>query len=123
MSFRRKLLAVSALTVFVSVAAVAWIITNLTRRAFEREDSQRTIGLIAEFQRGYTQRADDLARRLESIATSDAVIRLPKASASTISNSSMPTDTFSPRPSRRRCLDTPISPFATCAPLMAKCHS
>ena len=36
MSFRRKLLTVFALTVFLSVGAVTWIVSTVTRRAFER---------------------------------------------------------------------------------------
>ena len=41
MSFRRKLLAVFALTVFLSVAAVTLIVSSVTRRAFERADEDR----------------------------------------------------------------------------------
>jgi signal transduction histidine kinase len=76
MNFRRKLLGVFALTVFVSVAAVAWIIANVTRRSFERQDEQRTAALIAQFQQGYTQRAADIARRVEAIAASEAATRV-----------------------------------------------
>ena len=49
MSFRRKLLAVFALTVFLSVAAVTWIVSAITRRAFERLDEERTTALVAQF--------------------------------------------------------------------------
>jgi signal transduction histidine kinase len=76
MNFRRKLLTVFALTVFVSVGAVAWIIANVTRRAFERQDEQRTAALIAQFQHGYNQRAADIARRIDAIATSEAATRV-----------------------------------------------
>ena len=41
MIFRRKLLAVFALTVLVSVVAVAWSISSLTRRAFEKANEER----------------------------------------------------------------------------------
>ena len=76
MNFRRKLLAVFALTVFVCVAGVAWIIAGVTRRAFERQDEQRTAALIAQFQRGYGQRAADLAHRVEAIASGEAATRV-----------------------------------------------
>ena len=40
MMFRRKLLAVFALTVFLSVATVALIVSEGTRRAFARTDDE-----------------------------------------------------------------------------------
>jgi uncharacterized membrane protein YcjF (UPF0283 family) len=40
MKFRRKLLAVLALAVLVSVAAVAWITSELTRHTFEQADQR-----------------------------------------------------------------------------------
>lgn len=76
MNFRRKLLTVFALTVFISVAAVAWIIAGITRRAFEHQDEQRTAALIAQFQHGYDQRAADIANRLEAIASSEPATRM-----------------------------------------------
>lgn len=76
MNFRRKLLTVFALTVFISVAAVAWIIAGITRRAFEHQDEQRTAALIAQFQHGYDQRAADIAHRLEAIASSEPATRM-----------------------------------------------
>jgi signal transduction histidine kinase len=75
-NFRRKLLTVFALTVFISVAAVAWIIAGITRRAFEHQDEQRTAALIAQFQHGYDQRAADIANRLEAIASSEPATRM-----------------------------------------------
>ena len=76
MNFRSKLLAVFALTVFVSVAAVAWIIAGVTRRAFERQDELRTAALIAQFQHGYDQRSADIARRVELIASGEGATRV-----------------------------------------------
>ncbi len=76
MSFRRKLLLIFALTVFVSVTAVAWIIAGITRRAFEVQDGQRSASLIAQFQAGYDQHAADIARRLEAVASSDELTRM-----------------------------------------------
>jgi sensor domain CHASE-containing protein len=45
MMFRRKLLAVFALTVFLSVAGVAWLVSEVTRRAFVHSDDERTAAL------------------------------------------------------------------------------
>src|ERR1022692_1198124 len=51
MMFRRKLLAVFALTVFLSVAAVALLVSAVTRRAFERSEEERTAELVTQFRR------------------------------------------------------------------------
>ena len=76
MTFRRKLLAVFALTVFLSVGAVAWLVLALTRNAFERGEDQRTAALVKQFQREFTRRGEDVARRVEAIAASDPVSRM-----------------------------------------------
>ena len=44
MIFRRKLLAVFALTVFLLVVAVAWLVSEVTRRAFVRSDDEQDGG-------------------------------------------------------------------------------
>jgi len=79
MTFRRKLLLVFALTVFVSVAGVALLVQWVTRNAFEKTENQRTAALVAQFQREFNRRGDDVARRVEAIAASDAVTRMATA--------------------------------------------
>jgi two-component system nitrogen regulation sensor histidine kinase NtrY len=76
MIFRRKLLAVFALTVFLSVAAVAGLVLAVTRRAFERSEDERTAALVAQFQREFNRQGEDIARRVETIASSDAISRM-----------------------------------------------
>ncbi len=79
MTFRRKLLLVFTLTVFVSVAGVAWLVQEMTRNAFEKTDSQRTAALLAQFQQEFNRRGEDVARRVENIANSDAMSRMATA--------------------------------------------
>jgi two-component system, NtrC family, nitrogen regulation sensor histidine kinase NtrY len=79
MIFRRKLLAVFALTICVSVAAVAGMVLALTRRAFEKTEEQRTAALLAQFQREFSRQGDDAARRVQAIAASEAVTRMAAA--------------------------------------------
>jgi two-component system nitrogen regulation sensor histidine kinase NtrY len=79
MSFRRKLLAVFALTVVLSVAAVAWLVSVMTRRAFERTEDERTAALVARFQREFSRQGEEAARRVETIAASEAVTRIAMA--------------------------------------------
>ncbi len=79
MTFRRKLLAVFTLTVFLSVGAVAWLVQAVTRNAFEKTENERTAALVMEFQREFDRRGEDVARRVEAVAVSDAVSRMASA--------------------------------------------
>jgi two-component system, NtrC family, nitrogen regulation sensor histidine kinase NtrY len=76
MIFRRKLLTVFALTVFLSVAAVAFLVQAVTRRAFEKNEDERTAALVTQFRREFTRQGEDIARRVEAIASSEAVGRM-----------------------------------------------
>lgn len=76
MTFRRKLLAVFALTVFLSVGAVAWLVLALTRSAFENTENRRTAALVTQFQGEFSRRGEEVARQAEAIAASDAVSRM-----------------------------------------------
>jgi two-component system nitrogen regulation sensor histidine kinase NtrY len=76
MIFRRKLLAVFALMVFVSVAAVAGLVLVVTRNAFEKTENQRTTELVAQFQREFDRQREEVAGRVETIAASEAVSRM-----------------------------------------------
>jgi two-component system nitrogen regulation sensor histidine kinase NtrY len=79
MIFRRKLLAVFALTVFLSVAAVAWLVSEVTRRAFVRSDDERTAALVTQFRREFSRQGEDVARRVEAIAKSETASRMAVA--------------------------------------------
>ncbi len=79
MMFRRKLLAVFALTVFLSVAGVAWLVSEVTRRAFVHSDDERTTALLTQFRREFNRQGDDIERRVAAIAESDAANRMALA--------------------------------------------
>lgn len=89
MSFRRKLLAVFALTVFLSVAGVAALVLSLTRAAFEKTEGDRTAALVMQFQREFTRRGEDITRRVEAIATSDPISRMAIALNGTSADSAV----------------------------------
>jgi len=74
--FRRKLLAVFALTVFLSVAAVTLLVSAVTRRAFERSEDERTSALVTQFRREFNRQGEDVARRVEGIAGTEEVGRM-----------------------------------------------
>ncbi len=79
MTFRRKLLTVFAATVFLSVAAVALLVQFVTRGAFEKTENERTAALVSQFQREFGRRGDEVARRVQGIAASDAATRMATA--------------------------------------------
>jgi signal transduction histidine kinase len=79
MSFRRKLLAVFALTVIFSVAGVALLVQWVTRNAFEKAENLRAAALVTQFQREFGRRGDDVAKRVDAIAASDPVTRMANA--------------------------------------------
>src|SRR5215469_16510505 len=81
MSFRRRLLMLFALAVFVSVAAVALIVSAMARRAFDRANDERTAALVAQFRREFNRRGDDVARRIQAIATAPETSRMSLAAA------------------------------------------
>ncbi len=76
MTFRRKLVAVFAMTVILSVAAVAWLVLAVTRNAFEKTENARTAALVTQFQHEFTRRGDDIVRRVQAVAISDPVTRM-----------------------------------------------
>jgi two-component system nitrogen regulation sensor histidine kinase NtrY len=79
MKFRRKLLVVFALTVFLSVGAAAWLVSTVTRRAFDRSEDERTSTLVAQFRREFGRQGDAVTRRVEGIAASEAASRMTLA--------------------------------------------
>lgn len=79
MSFRRKLLLVFSLTVALSVAGVAWLVQEVTRNTFEKTENQRTAQLVTQFQREFNVQGEEVVRRVQAIAASDAVSRISTA--------------------------------------------
>jgi len=75
-SFRRKLLLMFTLTVFLAVAAVAWTVSVITRRAFEQSEQERTQALVAQFHREFNRRGQEVAARVEAIAGSESASRM-----------------------------------------------
>jgi two-component system nitrogen regulation sensor histidine kinase NtrY len=88
MSFRTKLLAFFTVTIVAAVTLVAWGVSVYTRRAFEQLDRQRTDALVAQFRREYQQRGEEIVRRVQSVADTEATLRMaidlnrPQADAS-----------------------------------------
>ena len=75
MTFRRKLVAVFALTVFLSVAAVTWLVSAVTRRAFQHNEDERAATLVAQFRREFDRQGEIVTERVAAIAASESVDR------------------------------------------------
>jgi signal transduction histidine kinase len=79
MSFRRKLLITSALTVFFSVAAVGYLVSFLAGKAFRQTEEDRTTALVAQFQHEFARQGDEVVHRVQAIAASDQISRIATA--------------------------------------------
>ena len=79
MSFRRKLLAVFTLTVILSVGAVTWIVSAVTRRTFEEWNEERSAALVSQFQREFHRRGVEVAKKVHNIAASETATRMALA--------------------------------------------
>jgi hypothetical protein len=62
--------------VIAAVALDSLIVAETTRSAFERLDSQRSSALVAQLRREYERRQEEVMRRTERIAASDALQRM-----------------------------------------------
>jgi two-component system, NtrC family, nitrogen regulation sensor histidine kinase NtrY len=76
MSFRRKLLIFSALTVFLSVAAVGYLVSFVTAKAFKQTEEDRTATLVAQFQHEFNRQSEEVVLRVQAIAASDVLARV-----------------------------------------------
>ncbi len=76
MSFRTKVFLSITVTVLIAVWVVAAVVSALVTNSFERRESQRTAALVAEFQREFDRRGQEVARRIDAIANSDTVQRM-----------------------------------------------
>src|SRR6202795_790443 len=62
------------LTVVASVAVVAYGVTHYTRAAFEEMDAQRTEALVAQFQKEFAQRGEEVVHQVENIANAEITL-------------------------------------------------
>jgi two-component system, NtrC family, nitrogen regulation sensor histidine kinase NtrY len=61
------------------VGAVTWIVSAMTRRAFERASNDQTAALVTQFRREFSRRGDEVVHRVETIAASDTATRMALA--------------------------------------------
>jgi two-component system, NtrC family, nitrogen regulation sensor histidine kinase NtrY len=61
--------------VVVAVTLVTWTVSTGARRSFETLDRQRTDALVLQFRKEFAAQRDDVARRLDRLASTDLVLR------------------------------------------------
>jgi two-component system, NtrC family, nitrogen regulation sensor histidine kinase NtrY len=76
MSFRTKLFLIFLFTVLASVSLVAYGVTHYTQAAFEEMDAQRTDALVAQFQKEFAQRGEEVVHQVENIANAEITLRM-----------------------------------------------
>jgi signal transduction histidine kinase len=76
MSFRKKLLLLFAATVLVCVAVISVSVYSTIRRSFEQADQDRANAVAAQFRSEFQRRGSEVARKIESVAASEAVQRI-----------------------------------------------
>ena len=76
MTFRAKLFWLFTFFVVLAVGLVATGVTITTRRAFDQMDNRHTEALVAQFQREYQRRGQEVALQVRGIADGEATIRM-----------------------------------------------
>jgi two-component system nitrogen regulation sensor histidine kinase NtrY len=75
-TFRTKLFLIFTLALLVSVGLVAGAVTEVTRRAFNEMNRQHSDALVAQFQREFAQRSEDVVHRVQGIADAEGTVRM-----------------------------------------------
>jgi two-component system, NtrC family, nitrogen regulation sensor histidine kinase NtrY len=73
MSFRKKLLLLFAVTVFLCVAVISASFWGTMRRSFEDANQERANAVAAQFRSEFQRRGDEVVRKVESAAAADTV--------------------------------------------------
>ncbi len=79
MTFRTRLLLIFTVAIAASVGMVEWLISGLTRESFERTETQRVDALVAQFQKEFTRRKEEIVRSINGIANSEALANVVSA--------------------------------------------
>jgi two-component system, NtrC family, nitrogen regulation sensor histidine kinase NtrY len=76
MSFRKKLLLIFALTVFLCVVVISASVWSTMRRSFDRANDDRANAVAAQFRSEFQHRGDEVVRKVEAAAASESVQRI-----------------------------------------------
>src|ERR1700758_3614406 len=76
MSFRQKLLLLFGATVFLCVSVVSLSVWSTLRRSCEQANQERANTVAAQFRLEFQHRAQELVRKIESLAAGESVQRI-----------------------------------------------
>ena len=83
MSFRSKVFLSISVTVVIAVWIVAISVSSTITQSFEKRDGERMRALVTRFRREFDRRGAEVARRVEAIASSEALARVAASSDAT----------------------------------------
>jgi two-component system nitrogen regulation sensor histidine kinase NtrY len=75
-TFRSKLFWIFTLTLVLSVALIAAGVTVVARKAFDDLNGQHSEALVAQFQREFQRRGQEVAQRVQGIANAEATVHM-----------------------------------------------
>jgi two-component system, NtrC family, nitrogen regulation sensor histidine kinase NtrY len=75
-TFRSKLFWIFTFALVLSVALIATGVTIVARKAFDENNAQHSDALVAQFQREFERRGQDVARRGQGIANAEGTVRM-----------------------------------------------
>jgi two-component system nitrogen regulation sensor histidine kinase NtrY len=76
MTFRQKLLLLFAATILLCVAVMSVSVYGTMRQSFERANQDRANSVAAQFRSEFQRRGQEVARKVESVASSETVQRI-----------------------------------------------
>jgi two-component system, NtrC family, nitrogen regulation sensor histidine kinase NtrY len=75
-TFRSKLFWLFTIALILSIALIAAGVTVVASKAFDENNTQHTDALVAQFQREFARRGEEVGRRVQGIANADSTIRM-----------------------------------------------
>jgi signal transduction histidine kinase len=82
MTFRSKLFWVFTIAMLLSVGVIAVGVTVVTRRAFDELNRQHSDALVAQFQREFARRGQEVLHRVQGVADDEGTVRMAVSIAS-----------------------------------------
>ncbi|HKS67102.1 MAG TPA: ATP-binding protein [Candidatus Acidoferrales bacterium] len=76
MTFRGKLFWMFTIALVLSVVLIAAGVTVVARKAFDENNAQHTEALVAQFQREFSNRGQEVAHRVQTIANAESTVRM-----------------------------------------------
>ncbi len=76
MSFRTKVFLIFVVTILATVSVMAYGVTRYVGAAFEESDKERTEAIVAQFQKEFAQRGDQIVSQVRNIADAEITMKV-----------------------------------------------